>query len=906
MSYKKTLLLPQTKFEMRGNLIKKEPFYLKFWEDNQIYQKLLTKNKDQQTFILHDGPPYANGDIHIGHALNKVLKDFVIKSKSILGYYTPFVPGWDTHGLPIEQKIIESGVNIKEITIKEFRQKCLEYATIQLQNQKKQMQRLGIFGFFDKPYITFKKEYETPQIKAFFNMYEKGLIYKDLKPIYWSPSSETALADAEIIYEFKKSKSIYVPFTINQTKGKIQKGDKLLIWTTTPWTLPANSGIAIDQKIKYILVEYQKSRIIIAFELLDELSNLFKHPLPIIETINGEELIGLTYDHPFLDKSGKVVHGFHVELDSGTGLVHMAPAHGPEDFLIGKNNNLEIYNLINDQGHFKKNIKLVGGMFWLKADKIIFEYLKTNNLLLYSEEINHSYPHDWRTKKPVMYRATLQWFCSIDKIKDNILDAIKNVKWISTWGEKRLTNMMVNRSDWCISRQRVWGVPIPIIYGEDNKPILDQKLNKHIVNLFKTYGSNIWFEKDVNDLLPKNYYHKSSPNNKFKKELDTMDVWFDSGSSSLSVSKNYDLPWPFDLYLEGSDQYRGWFNSSIIIGAAVNNQSPYKQVLSHGFVLDGKGEKMSKSKGNVINPLTVANEFGVDILRIWIASCKYQADVRISKDILKQSAEQYRSVRFKIRFALSNLFDYNFSKNYLKNLPLIDQYFIQKINEFNTLAKKSYDQYQFNLLFIEALNLLNNLSTNYFDFVKDILYVQEANCLRRRQVQTVLSYFLHHFLIIMSPIIPFTCEEAFTHFLTKNKPKSIFLQDFPKIVEIKNINYVNQEIDKLLSLKKDILKELEINRIKGVIGKPSQASVVLFLKTKLSDKILKEVQLFLMVSKITFKKTNDFNGQDYPSAFIKVEKHQGRVCDRCWMTFDQSEIKDQLCLKCFKIIKELE
>ncbi len=901
MDYKKTLLLPRTDFEMRGNLIKKEPQYLKFWQEEKIYEKALNQKAKEQIFTLHDGPPYANGNIHVGHALNKILKDFVVKSKLLTGYYTKFVPGWDTHGLPIEQKITESGVDRKSLSTPEFRLQCLNYAKEQIDIQKKQMLRLGLFGFFDTPYVTFKKEYEAKQISIFLKMYEKGLIFKGLKPIYWSPSSESALAEAEIIYNDKKAFSIYVPFTVSKDFGPLKKNDDLIIWTTTPWTLPANSGIAIDEKVEYSLVKYHKQRIVIATATIDKLEILWNVKLEKIKSFKGKEIINLEYDHPFYEQKGKVVHGFHIDLTTGTGLVHMAPSHGPDDYIIAKNNDLKIYNLIDDKGHFKADVKLVGNMFWAKANKIILNHLKESNKLIFQEEIIHSYPHDWRTKKPVMYRATPQWFCSIEKIRNNILKEISNVKWASKWGNKRLTNMMNNRQDWCISRQRVWGVPIPIIYGEDKQPILDKELNQHFINLFKEYGSNIWFEKEVKDLLPKNYKHKQSPHNEFTKEKDTMDVWFDSGSSSFAVSQQYDLKWPFDLYLEGSDQYRGWFNSSLITGVATKNQSPYKEVLSHGFVLDGKGEKMSKSKGNVIDPLQVTNNNGADILRLWVASTKFQADVRISQDILKQTSEQYRSIRFKIRFALSNLFDYEENENYIKNLTKIDWYFIDKINKFNQSAKNFFNNYQYNALFVEALNLLNDLSVNYFDFAKDILYVYEKNDPKRKNIQFVLHYFLKHFLIIMAPIISFTCEEAYKFFNKKDKKDSIFLEDWPQIIKVLNREKLQAEMDLLLDLKKDVLKEMEIQRNNKIIGKPSEAKILFYFEE--ANIYQEEWKEFLMASKVEIRNKNDFNGNKYGDKFIKIEKYQGITCDRCWLVFAKEEIKNNLCLRCVNIVE---
>ncbi len=657
MEYKDTLLMPKTEFPMRGNLPKREPEIQAKWEEMNIYEQVQKHTEGRPLFILHDGPPYANGDIHMGHALNKVLKDFIVRFKSMNGFHAPYVPGWDTHGLPIETALTKKGVKRKEMSVAEFRKLCEEYAYEQINNQREQFKRLGVRGDWENPYITLKPEFEAQQIKVFGDMAKKGYIYKGKKPVYWSPSSESALAEAEIEYQDKRSASIYVAFEVTDGKGVIENGVKIIIWTTTPWTIPANLGISLHPQLNYVVVEVAGEKYVVAEALLESVTSELQWENPqVVQTVKGAELDRAVAKHPIYDRESLVMLGEHVTTDAGTGCVHTAPGHGEDDFIIGQKYGLDVLCPVDEKGVMTEEAEGFAGLFYDNANKAITEKLQEVGALLKLTFITHSYPHDWRTKKPTIFRATAQWFASIKDFRQDLLDAIAETKWVPAWGETRLYNMVRDRGDWCISRQRAWGVPIPVFYAENGEPIITDETIEHISNLFREHGSNVWFEREAKDLLPEGFTHEGSPNGIFTKETDIMDVWFDSGSSHQGVLvEREELQRPADLYLEGSDQYRGWFNSSLSTGVAVTGKAPYKGVLSHGFALDGEGRKMSKSVGNVVVPAKVMNQLGADILRLWVASVDYQADVRVSDPILKQVAEVYRKIRNTFRFLLGNL-----------------------------------------------------------------------------------------------------------------------------------------------------------------------------------------------------------------------------------------------------------
>ena len=657
MDYKDTLFMGKTDFEMRGNLNTKEPNIQKKWYAMHLYEKVLKKNENKREYTLHDGPPYANGDIHLGHSLNKILKDFVVRYKNMNGFKSVYIPGWDTHGLPIENQLQKSGVKRKEMSIADFRKLCEEYAYKQVERQKAGFLRLGVLGDYDHPYITLQHDFEKDQILIFAKMAEKGLIYKGLKPVYWSYSSESALAEAEIEYQDKEDFSIY--FKLPIVGQKDLEDAAFLVWTTTPWTLPANLAVCAGPSIDYVLADTAKGKLIFGLELKDRLTELLElGEVTILKKYKGTDLEGLTYKHPLYDRISPCILGDYVSTSDGSGLVHIAPGHGEDDYMVGKAYGLDILCPVDYRGYMTKEAGQYEGLFYQECNTKVMEDMDACGCLLKTVKIVHSYPHDWRTHKPVIFRATPQWFASIDPIKEEILKAISDTNWNPKWGEIRLANMIKDRHDWCISRQRAWGVPIPIFYAENGEPVLDQKVFAHIADLFGTYGSNIWFEKEAKDLLPKGFTHPGSPNGLFTKEKDIMDVWFDSGSSYMLLNRR-GLSYPADLYLEGSDQYRGWFNASLITGVATTGKAPFKTVVSHGFTLDGEGRKMSKSLGNTVDPIKTCNEYGADILRLWVASIEYRADMPLSKDILKQVSESYRKIRNTLRFLMANTSDFN-------------------------------------------------------------------------------------------------------------------------------------------------------------------------------------------------------------------------------------------------------
>ncbi len=714
MEYKDTLLMPKTDFPMRGNLPNKEPEWQAKWEEEKLYEKIQEKNAERPTYILHDGPPYANGEVHMGHALNKTIKDIIVRYKSMAGFRSPYVPGWDTHGLPIETAIAKKGVKRKEMSIAEFRKLCAEYAMKQVDGQRTGFKRLGINGDWENPYITLLPEYEAEQIKVFGEMAKKGYIYKGKKPVYWSPSSESALAEAEIEYQDKTSASIFVAFKVTDGKGVLDEGTNIVIWTTTPWTIPANMGITVNPDLDYVVIESAGEKYVVAEALLPSLrEKLGFEDATVVKTVRGSELDRVVTKHPFYDRDSLVMNGEHATAEAGTGAVHTAPGHGEDDFLIGKKYDLEVLAPLDDRGVFTEEAPGFEGVFYDTANKMVTEKLEEVGALLKMEFITHSYPHDWRTKKPVIFRATAQWFASIDAFRDDLLAAVKGVNWTPAWGETRLFNMVRDRGDWVISRQRAWGVPLPIFYAENGEAIITDETINHISELFREHGSNVWFERDVKDLLPAGFTHPGSPNGEFTKETDIMDVWFDSGSSHQAVlNARPELSRPADLYMEGSDQYRGWFNSSLTTAVAITGEAPYRNVLSHGFALDGEGRKMSKSLGNTLLPGKVIKQLGADIVRLWVASVDYQADVRVSDEILKQVSEVYRKIRNTMRFLLGNINDFNPTTNTVsyENLREVDKYMLIKLNDLVKNVKDSYEAFEFSTIYHQ----INNFCTSEF------------------------------------------------------------------------------------------------------------------------------------------------------------------------------------------------
>ena len=908
MDYKDTLLMPQTEFKMRGNLAENEIKQREEWEEMDLYNLIKNKNKSNKPFILHDGPPYANGNIHLGHSLNKILKDFINRSKMMEGYYVEYIPGWDTHGLPIEQAVTNSGIDRKSMTVAEFREYCKDYALKQVHTQMEDFKRLNVIADWDHPYITLKPEYEARQIEVFAKMAQKGLIFKGLKPVYWSPSSETALAEAEIEYKDKTDPSIYVAFTITEGNDYVKEGDKLVIWTTTPWTLPGNMGVCVGPDFDYSKVKVGENNYIVATELLEDLMQEFGFEnYEKLSTFKGTNLEGVIYKHPFMDRTAPVVTADHVTLDAGTGLVHTAPAYGEDDFNVGKKYNLGMINGVNDQGILTEESGMFKGLFVDDANKEIPKWLEENGYLLKLKYITHSYPHDWRTKKPIIFRATKQWFCSVDKIRDEILKELDtNVKFHTDWGKTRIYNMIKDRGDWCISRQRAWGVPIPIFYNEDGSEIVDYDVMMHVASLFREYGSNIWFEKDAKDLLPKGYTNPASPNGNFTKENDIMDVWFDSGTSWAGTLIERKLSYPADVYLEGSDQYRGWFNSSLICSMAANGHSPYKELVSAGFVLDGKGFKMSKSIGNIVRPMDVVGKQGADILRLWVASVDYTEDVRFSDELLAGVKESYRKIRNTYRFMLGNLFDFNPDKDKIAydKLPEADQYMLIELNEIISKVIKEYDNYNYDEIYKIINNYVNSLSNFYLDFTKDILYIEKADSHQRRSVQTVLYEILTSLIKLMAPILPYTSEEVYK-LLPGKKEKSVHLENFPEVKTYKNEVELKEIFELFFGIKNDVYKALEEARNEKLIGKSLEAKV--FLKLRDEDKetlkpILSNLKQLFIVSDVILT-AEELPKYEYCG--VQVQKFDGERCERCWNYFNEIDLTDHLCPRCHEIVEAL-
>ena len=906
---KDTLLMPKTKFPMRGNLPNKEPEFLKRWEEMDLYRKVLEKNAGKPSYVLHDGPPYANGNIHIGHALNKILKDFIVKYKNMNGFVSNYVPGWDTHGLPIEQVLVNNGVDRKSMPATKFRNKCKDYALKQVDKQRADFKKLGVIGDWENPYLTLDPKFEAEQIRVFGKMVDKGYIYKGLKPIYWSPSSESALAEAEIEYRDHTSPSIYVGFELVSEDGVVEKGTKFVIWTTTPWTLPANLGIAVHPDFEYQEVKVNGENYLLAKERVNFLTEQFGwENFELGKTVLGKELEYLLCQHPFLDRTSTVILADYVTLDSGTGLVHTAPGHGVDDFIVGQGKyKLGVLSPVDNQGNLTEEAGQFAGQFVFDANKNIIAHLAETGALLKQENITHSYPHDWRSKKPIIFRSTPQWFCSVDAFRSELLDAVDRTKFYSEWGKPRLYNMIRDRGDWVISRQRVWGVPIPVFYAENGEAILDNTLIEHVAKIFEVEGSNVWFYKDAKELLPEGYTHPGSPNGEFTKEMDIMDVWFDSGTSHQGCcAVRDDLTYPADLYLEGSDQYRGWFNSSLITSVAISGDAPYKELVSAGFVMDGNGNKMSKSLGNVISPNDVGKQLGAEIIRLWSASVDYTQDVRISNDILKQVSETYRKIRNTFRFLLGNLFNGNFDNRTdllsYDELEELDKYMVLKFEKVVAKVLDYYENYQFNSITTELINFFNvELSSFYLDYGKDILYIEAEKSHKRLSMLTVLYTVLSKSVRLLAPILSFTAEEVYDN-MPYEDAESVHLTDFPAKNLIDDAA-LEAKWDKLLEVRDDVNKALEESRNEKVIGKSLEAAVEIYSNDSEVVELLNSVdnlhQLFI-VSSVEVKE-ND--GVAYDLATVKVTKAEGHRCERCWNIVEEVN-EEGLCPRCASILNK--
>lgn len=927
--YNNTLNLPTTDFSMRAGLPKKEPEILKEWQTKHLYEKIMEKNEGKPLYVLHDGPPYANGDIHLGHALNKTLKDFVVRYKNMSGYKSPFIPGWDTHGLPTELKArakvgAQKASSLSDI---ELRKICHDFANGYVNDQRDQFKRLGILAQWDKPYITFLKEFEAKQIEVFSEMACNGHIYKGLKPVYWCPECRTALAEAEIEYSEDKCYSIYVKFQVSKDSKNILKDIPLdktyfVIWTTTTWTLPGNVAICVGPNFNYCLIKSDNEYYIMAEELYKNSMNVAnKENFEVIKTFKGSDLEYIKVKHPFLDRESLVIVGDHVTLESGTGCVHTAPGHGVEDFDVCKNYpEIPIIVPVDASGKLTAEAgDMFAGLTTDEANKEITKYLEQNGYLFAINKIVHQYPHCWRCKKPVLFRATEQWFCSIDDFKDKAIEAIKGVEWIPSWGEDRITSMVKDRKDWCISRQRKWGVPIPIFFCKEcGEPLIDKKAMMVVSKLFKNEGSDAWFVKSADEILPSDIKCKKCGASSFEKEKDIMDVWFDSGTSHAAVcQERSDLSWPADLYLEGADQYRGWFQSSLLTAIATNGKAPYKSVVTHGWVVDGEGHKQSKSLGNGISPDEIINKYGADILRLWVASSDYHSDVRISNDILKQLSESYRKIRNTARYILGNLYDFDPKEDMVKmdDLLPIDKWALSKLDELNNKVRIAYDNFEFHQVYHRIYNFcVVDMSNFYLDILKDRLYVENANSKSRRAAQTTIYMILDAMTRLVSPILAFTSEEiwqAMRHG-ENDDSRSVLFNNMPSLTGIIVDGSFKEYWDKIHLLRDEVQKSLELARKNKVIGSSLDAKVTLYCENneifnfiKSSEKDLKTI---FIVSKVQVKsdglgeiKSDQFNGVS-----ITITHASGNKCERCWVysdTVGQNTKHDSLCDRCVKILE---
>ena len=905
MDYKETLHMPNTTFEMRGNLAKKEPGILKKWQENNYYQNILAHHEGEKSFILHDGPPYANGNLHAGTAMNRVIKDFIVRSHAMSGYYTPFFPGWDTHGLPIENAIQKLGVNRKEMSSADFRKKCEEYARQQIAQQMETEKRLGQIADYDHPYISLLPGFEARQVRTFGKMASEGMIFQGLKPVYWSPFNETAVADSEIVYKDVKDATIYLAFQIADGKGVLDSDDYYVIWTTTPWTIPANEAVSLNPDLTYAEVLTEKGKLVVLEKFVDTLLAKFNlENKGILRTFKGQELEGITYHHVVLDKECPTLVGNHVTDEDGTGVVHTAGGHGLDDYLVCAKYGLAPINTVDYQGNMNEEAgEKYKGMFFEDCSKAIIHDMNEKGCLLAVENIVHSYPHDDRLKKKVIFRAVKQWFCSIDKLKPQLLDEIDNkIKWHNSFGQKRMHNMIADRGDWCISRQRLWGVPIPIIYNEDGSPIMELEVFNHIADLFEEHGSNYWFEHDAKELLPEGYTNEKSPNGIFTKEKDIMDVWFDSGSSwNELIARGYD--YPCDIYFEGSDQYRGWFNSSLIVSTAVNGTAPYKEVLSHGYVVDSNGEKMSKSVGNVVNPLDIINVNGADVFRLWAMTSDFKEDLKLGPSNIKQVSDQYRKIRNTFRFLLGNVNaeDFNPKKDMLSydELTAVDQYILVRLNDVVKAVRQDTEEYDY----VDASKVLTNfmvveLSSYYCDFTKDILYCDALDDVRRRQVQTVYWTCLDTLVKLWAPFLCYTTEEVWEHF-NNDEAESVHYCHFPEVHTYANEQELKDTFTSLLDVRDAVMKALEESRSEKTIGTAQEAHAVIECtkadKELLEGTLKEDVAQWLIVSKATLKEAETNK--------VSILKATGDKCPRCWNYTEEAD-ENGLCPRCHRVMSK--
>ena len=957
LELKKTVNLPKTDFAQKANLGQSEPARLKKWNDARLYEQIRETKKGAEKFILHDGPPYANADIHIGTALNKILKDFVVKSRSMMGFDAPYVPGYDCHGLPIEtlveKKLAEKGKNKNDLPVATFRKICREHASKAMDGQTRDFSRLGILGEWQNPYLTMSHEYESETARLFGKFLERGYVYKGLRPVYWCIYDQTALAEAEVEYKLHTSPSIYVKFPLKSDASRIDEnlaGQKvsLVIWTTTPWTIPANLGIAVHPDFEYVAVEHNDEVLIIASELLafvavkcgiGGIDGEGERQLPrVLAKFKGSRLKGLWARHPWIERDSLVMTGEHVtlggeadaetELDvadarnknetskAGTGLVHTAPGHGHDDFIIGKENGLEIYCPVNNAGEFTPDVEFFAGENIFRANSKIVDLLNERGALLFDEKYEHRYPHCWRCKNPVVFRATPQWFISMDasaqsgekiSLRKSSLQAVAETKWHPNWGEGRMANMLKGRPDWCVSRQRSWGVPIPVFYCADcDEPVANPEIVNHVADIFAKETADAWYNREARDLLPENYHCSKCGGVNFTKETDILDVWFDSGSSCVAVLETRtNLQFPADVYLEGGDQYRGWFNSSLMCGLAAHDRAPYKQVITHGWVVDGEGRKQSKSIGNVTAPQEIIDKSGAEILRLWAAAVDYTEDVRCSDEILQRVTDAYRKFRNTLRYALGNLDGFNPETDKVASVEMleIDRWALASLDEAVEKVLSGYETYNFQSVYQTLYNLVTvTLSARYFDIIKDRLYIFAPKSLERRSAQTALYEIADKLSRLLAPILVFTADEAFEN-LPKQKLASIHLAEFPKTSGADNSQLL-ADWERIFSIRDEVLKKLEEARGEKRIGSSLEAKVILTTDRETTRFLLpfyEDLRYIFIVSQTEVHEDETSN--------IEIQKADGAKCERCWnysVKVGEYEKYPTVCERCFEALSQIE
>lgn len=924
--YNRTINLPKTDFPMRAGLPKREPEFLAKWEEDHIYDTLMQKNEGKPLFILHDGPPYANGNLHLGHALNKILKDFIIRYKNMTGYKAPYVPGWDTHGLPIERQAIAAfGLDRHKVSNKAFCEKCKEFALEHVNTQREQFKRLGVVGDWENPYLTLTNDFVAKQIEVFGEMAKKGYIYKGLKPVYWCPHDETALAEAEIEYKDATCESIYVKFAVKDDKGKISavlgttENVYFVIWTTTTWTLPGNLAISLNPYFEYSFVKVSNGDIyILATDLISSVvAAAGIESYEVVGTIIGSELEYVTAQHPLMDRESLVIVGEHVTLDAGTGCVHTAPGFGADDFIVCQRYpEIPMIVPVDSKGYATEDAGKYAGMYYEKTNDVILEDLKAQNSLLAVETIEHSYPHCWRCKNPIIFRATEQWFCSVDAMKDDAVKACHDIKWIPAWGEDRMTSMIQERSDWCISRQRTWGVPIPIFFCKKcGKPLVNERTISVVADLFRQHGTSAWFDMGANEILPDDITCECGCN-EFTKETDTMDVWFDSGSSHAAVmDERDDLTYPADVYLEGNDQYRGWFQSSMLTAIATKGTAPYKTVITHGMIVDEERQKMSKSKGNGMSPQDITKEYGADILRLWVSSADYRVDMKISKKMFKQLSQNYLKIRNTARYIMGNLNGFTVDQMLpYDQLLELDKWALMKCNDLVGRVRAAYDNYEFHSVTHAIHNFcVVDMSNFYLDVIKDRLYCDDG--VSRLSAQTTIYRILDALVRMLAPILCFTADEIWQAMPHKDNDdlRNVLFNDMPEYdAALAFDDAASIKWEKIIAVRDDVNKALEQARGAKLIGKPLEAKVVITTSQAGKDFLDgcgQDLAKLCIVSAIAVQ-TGEGEGDSYEALGgmkIAVSHMEGEKCARCWIydpTVGGNTEHPCLCARCAAVLSK--